>query len=162
MWQFTLVHGLLIGVGGSASFGPLIADISLWFARRRGIAVAICSSGSYLAGTIWPLVIQPLRSRSGWRQHLSRHRRVLPRDDAAAAAGVAAPRGRAAGDARSRARGRPAPALPAGLTPNRLQLLLMLAGVSCCIAMAMPQVHIVAYCADLGYGAARRRARCCR
>ena len=60
MWQFTLVHGLLIGGGTSASFGPVIADISLWFAKRRGVAVAICSSGSYLAGTVWPLVIQPL------------------------------------------------------------------------------------------------------
>jgi MFS family permease len=47
MWQFTLVHGLLIGGGTSASFGPVIADISLWFAKRRGVAVAICSSGSY-------------------------------------------------------------------------------------------------------------------
>ena len=60
MWQFTLVHGLLIGGGTSASFGPVIADISLWFAKRRGIAVAICSSGSCLAGAVWPLVIQPL------------------------------------------------------------------------------------------------------
>src|ERR1044071_2153997 len=66
--QFALAHGLLIGVGGSASFGPVIADISLWFSRRRGIAVAICSSGSYLAGTIWPLVIQPLVASVGWRQ----------------------------------------------------------------------------------------------
>src|SRR5215472_12061959 len=67
MWQFTLVHGLLIGGGTSASFGPVIADISLWFAKRRGVAVAICSSGSYLAGTVWPLVIQPLAQRVGWR-----------------------------------------------------------------------------------------------
>ena len=68
IWQFTLAHGLLIGVGTSASFGPVIADISLWFALRRGMAVAICSSGSYLAGTIWPLVIQPLAQSVGWRQ----------------------------------------------------------------------------------------------
>ena len=67
-WQFALAHGVLIGVGGSASFGPVIADVSLWFVRRRGIAVAICSSGSYLAGTIWPLVIQPLAQSVGWRQ----------------------------------------------------------------------------------------------
>ena len=67
MWQFTLVHGLLIGGGTSASFGPVIADISLWFAKRRGVAVAICSSGSYLAGTVWPLLIQPLAQWAGWR-----------------------------------------------------------------------------------------------
>jgi MFS family permease len=62
-----VVHGLLIGGGTSASFGPVIADISLWFAKRRGVAVAICSSGSYLAGTVWPLMIQPLAQWVGWR-----------------------------------------------------------------------------------------------
>ena len=42
-----------------------------------------------------------------------------------------------------------------GLSPNALQALLAVAGVACCVAMSMPQVHIVAYCADLGYGVAR-------
>ena len=68
MWQFTLAHALLIGIGTSASFGPVIADASLWFARRRGMAVAICSCGSYLAGTLWPLAIQPLATTFGWRR----------------------------------------------------------------------------------------------
>ena len=90
IWQFTLVHGLLIGGGTSASFGPVIADVSLWFARRRGVAVAICSSGSYLAGAVWPLVIQPLAEWVGWRHTYFRHRRLLPLLDAAAAPGVAA------------------------------------------------------------------------
>ncbi|HEX5317651.1 MAG TPA: MFS transporter [Stellaceae bacterium] len=151
--QFALVHGFLIGVGTSASFGPIIADISLWFARRRGLAVAIASSGSYLAGTVWPLVIQPLAQSVGWRRTylgiavfclcsvlplLLALRRPTPRGHG--------PRSE-----------RPA-ASPAGASAgagNGLQLLLMLAGVACCIAMAMPQVHIVAYCADLGYGPAR-------
>ena len=151
--QFALVHGFLIGVGTSASFGPIIADISLWFARRRGIAVAIASSGSYLAGTVWPLVIQPLAQSVGWRRTylgiavfclcsvlplLLALRRPTPRGHG--------PRSE-----------RPATS-PAGASAgagNGLQLLLMLAGVACCIAMAMPQVHIVAYCADLGYGPAR-------
>jgi MFS family permease len=153
IWQFTLWHGLLIGIGGSASFGPLIADISLWFTRRRGIAVAIASSGSYLAGTIWPLVIQSLAGSLGWRSTyfgigvfclltmlplvLALRRRRPALSDVAIEA------------ARSRR-----PVLPQGLTPARLQLLLMLAGVFCCMAMAMPQVHIVAYCVDLGYGSA--------
>src|SRR4051812_18149596 len=152
-WQFALAHGLLIGVGGSASFGPVIADISLWFVRRRGIAVAICSSGSYLAGAIWPLVIQPLAQSLGWRPTyfgigvfcvatmlpltLALRRRM----SGAVRDGVASPRS--------------APSvLPAGVTPMQLQLLLMLAGVACCAAMAMPQVHIVAYCVDLGFGSA--------
>jgi len=153
MWQFTLLHGLFIGVGGSASFGPLIADISLWFDRRRGIAVAICSSGSYLAGTIWPLVIQPLIGSIGWRNTyfgigvfclatmlplIFVFRRRSPAFGECLAASAQAVRAM----------------FPPGITGAKLQLLLMMAGVSCCIAMAMPQVHIVAYCVDLGYGTA--------
>jgi len=152
IWQFAVIHGLLIGIGTSASFGPVIADISLWFERRRGIAVAICSSGSYLAGTVWPLVILPLAQSAGWRHTylgiavfclgsmlplLLALRRRLPLE--------------------YRMRARPADAAPAespGAAMNRLQLLLVLAGTSCCIAMAMPQVHIAAYCSDLGYGPA--------
>jgi MFS family permease len=151
IWQFSLVQGLLIGIGTSASFGPVIADVSLWFARRRGIAVAICSSGSYLAGTIWPLVIQPLTQSVGWRQTylgigvfclcamlplLFALRRRLPEEYR--------PQTRRAGTSPT----------DTPETGNRLQWLLMLAGVACCIAMAMPQVHIVAYCTDLGYGPA--------
>jgi MFS family permease len=152
-WQFALAHGVLIGVGGSASFGPVIADISLWFLRRRGIAVAICSSGSYLAGAIWPLVIQPLAQSAGWRQTylgigVFCIAAMLP-----LALALRRRKSTAIGDRVASMRsGRPV--LPTGLTPNRLQLLLMLAGVFCCVAMAMPQVHIVAYCADLGFGTA--------
>ena len=58
IWTFSLAHGVLIGVfGSSAMFAPLIADTSLWFTRRRGIAVAICASGNYLAGAVWPPVV---------------------------------------------------------------------------------------------------------
>ena len=58
---------LLIGLGCSASFGPLMADISHWFVRRRGIAVALAASGNYIAGTIWPPVVQHFIATSGWR-----------------------------------------------------------------------------------------------
>jgi MFS family permease len=149
--QFALVHGLLIGVGTSASFGPVIADLSLWFTRRRGIAVAIASCGAYFAGAIWPLVIQPLAQSVGWRRTylgiavfclcamlpllLALRRRPPEKRRARMAPTVMSPA-----------------AAPAG--GNGLQWLLMLAGVACCIAMAMPQVHIAAYCTDLGYGPA--------
>jgi MFS family permease len=153
IWQFTLLHGLLIGVGGSATFGPVIADVSLWFTRRRGIAVAIGASGSYLAGTIWPLVIQPLAQSYGWRHTylgiaIFCLATMLPL--------LLALRRRPPGTGEAQFQSRPQAehALPPGLTPARLQLLLMLAGVACCAAMAMPQVHIVAYCVDLGYGSA--------
>jgi MFS family permease len=152
--SFALVHGVLIGfLGSSATFSPLLADISHWFERRRGIAVAICAAGNYLAGTVWPPLVQRLVEAVGWRQtHLGiglfclvtmlplawllRHR--LP-------AAKASAHGLADAPARS----------VEGVSPRGLQLLLAGAGLACCVAMSMPQVHIVAYCGDLGYGVAR-------
>lgn len=152
--QFSLAHGLLIGLlGCSATFAPLVADISLWFTRRRGMAVAICISGNYLAGAAWPPVLQHFFETAGWRAtyigvgifclasilplaFLLRTRPPLPVATAAAFSGTRSDR-------------------PLGLSPNALLALLCIAGVACCVAMSMPQVHIVAYCGDLGYGAAR-------
>ena len=157
LWGFMLAHGVLIGfLGSAAMFAPLIADTSLWWVRRRGIAVAICASGNYLGGALWPSIIQNYVEQVGWRQTyfglalfcfitvtaLALLLRRRPPIVLAAAA-----RGRT--DA-------PRPASsPFGLTPAQGQTLLCIAGVACCVAMSMPQVHIVAYCADLGYGAAR-------
>ena len=68
-WQFVLAQALLIGMlGSSATFGPLVADVSHWFVRRRGIAVAIVASGNYLAGAIWPPLLQHAIATVGWRQ----------------------------------------------------------------------------------------------
>ena len=153
LWQVALAHGLLIGVGCSASFGPIMADISHWFVRRRGIAVAIAASGNYIGGTIWPPVVQHFISTSGWRAtHIGiglfclvtmlplvfalRRRIESHHSDAA---GAAAARRQA----------------EVPFSPLTLQVLLCIAGVACCVAMSMPQVHIVAYCGDLGYGIAR-------
>jgi MFS family permease len=147
----TLVQGLLIGAGSSATFGPLIADISHWFVRRRGVAVAAAASGNYLAGAVWPLVIPPLMQAGDWRFAywtiglicLATMLPLLLLLRRAAPAAAYAPR--------SDGRG----ARPVGLSPAALQTLLIVAGFACCMAMAMPQVHLVAYCADLGYGVAR-------
>ena len=69
VWTFAIAHGLLLGlVGSSASFAPLVADTSLWFVKRRGIAVAICASGNYVAGAIWPPIVQHFVETVGWRQ----------------------------------------------------------------------------------------------
>jgi len=152
LWQFALVHGLLIGLlGSSATFAPLIADASRWFLRRRGIAVALCASGNYVAGFIWPRVIQHFIETAGWRAtHIGIGlfclatmlpmalllRRPAPQHDGALPPGL---RGRAGID----------------LSPRALQAVLVVAGLACCLAMSMPQVHIVAYCGDLGYGVAR-------
>jgi MFS family permease len=67
IWQVAIAHGLLIGSGCSATFAPLLADISHWFTRRRGIAVAVAATGNYLAGTIWPPVVQHFTASDGWR-----------------------------------------------------------------------------------------------
>ena len=154
LWQFALAQGLLVGVAGSATFAPLIADTSHWFTRRRGIAVSIIASGSYVAGTVWPPIVQHLIQAVGWRRAylgigafcvLSMLplalalRRPSPRVLASAG-----PSPVAAASSR-----------PLGMSPAALQTLLIIAGLSCCVAMSMPQVHIVAYCADLGHGTAR-------
>src|SRR5258706_11010871 len=68
LWQFVLTQGLLVGVAGSATFAPIIADTSLWFTRHRGMAVSIIASGSYLAGTVWPPVVQHFIQSAGWRR----------------------------------------------------------------------------------------------
>ena len=148
--QFTLVHGLLIGMGSSAIFGPLIADISHWFSRRRGIAVSIAACGNYIAGAFWPLVMPYLMDGSNWRVHLCGHRHGLPGRDGAAGAAAEAPG--AATWPRPR---QTAAYCRSRLSPAALQTLLVIAGVGCCAAMSMPQVHLVAYCMDLGYGIAR-------
>ncbi|MGE0767137.1 MAG: MFS transporter [Hyphomicrobiaceae bacterium] len=160
IWQFALVQGLLIGLlGASVSFGPMIADISHWFERRRGIAVAICASGNYLAGAIWPPVVQHLVATHGWRQThiwlgLFCILAMLPLSLAFRRRGPAKPVV-AAGAAQHSVSSSAASRLPSPVSPVLLQALLIVAGVSCCVAMSMPQVHIVAYCNDLGYGLAR-------
>jgi predicted MFS family arabinose efflux permease len=130
-----------------------MADTSLWWNRRRGIAVAVCASGNYLAGALWPPIVQHVVETSGWRAAyfglglvcafgmtalaLFLHKRPpAPIAAAAFTSGTGTDR-------------------PFGLSPGAAQGLLMVAGIACCVAMAMPQVHIVAYCGDLGYGAAR-------
>ena len=84
LWQVALAHGLLIGIGCSATFGPLMADMSHWFVRRRGIAVAIAASGNYLAGTIWPPLVQHFIASDGLARDPYRHRLVPARQHAAA------------------------------------------------------------------------------
>ncbi len=149
-FQFLVIQALIVGfIGCSATFGPLVADVSQWFLKRRGMAVAIVASGNYVAGTIWPPILEGAASAYGWRTAfvalgvfcvvtmlpLAMLLRQRPRFDDRASP--------AAGNAK-------------GLLPASplLYPALVIAGLACCVAMSMPQVHIVAYCADLGYGPA--------
>jgi MFS family permease len=150
--QFALAHGILIGMlGCSTTFAPLVADTSLWFDKHRGIAVAICASGNYLSGTIWPPILQYLFDTIGWRQtyigfgvfcaaSLLLLSLVVRRKPPV----LSAPAAVSTKEAKS-----------LGLSSATLMVLLCAAGIGCCVAMSMPQVHIVAYCGELGYGAAR-------
>lgn len=154
LWQFALIQGLVISMlGGAASFGPLVADVSHWFSKRRGIAMSVCVSGNFAAGVLWPPVVQYLFDKVGWRTTfaglgLACMALMLPLAfmlRRRSPVGVAAP-DTATGTQSSR---------PLGFSPALLQTILCAAALCCCIAMAVPQVHIVAYCSDLGYGAAR-------
>jgi len=151
---FALFQGLLIGLGASASFGPLLADISHWFHRRRGLAVALAASGNYLAGAIWPIVLQAIVRAEGWRTAYGVAAVVCLFGMSALLLVLRAPAPKAH-LSRTSAEAAGFRVVPAGLSPAALQGLLVVAGLGCCVAMSMPQVHIVAYCADLGYGVAR-------
>ncbi|SFL31776.1 CynX/NimT family MFS transporter [Shimia haliotis] len=147
----SLVH-FFLGFGTAVGFGPLIADVSLWFQRRRGIAVAIAASGNYLSGAIWPMLLSGVQADFGWRGvfvalavitlaavvPLALLLRPKVPEEALMAQQLAA-----------EAKQGSAPFKPAVL-----MWVLGLAGVGCCVAMSMPQVHIVSFCVDLGYGPA--------
>lgn len=150
---FAVLSAVTIGLGGAASFAPLVADVSLWFDRHRGLAISLATAGSSLAGVVWPPIIQHFIAEVGWRQtHIGigifcfatmlplalvlRRRPVFHRPTVDAVS---------TGNANQ----------AIGLPPNVTHGLLTFAGLCCCVAMSMPQVHLVAYCADLGYGPAR-------
>ena len=146
IWQ------ILVGFGAAIGFGPLMADISHWFQKRRGIALAVAASGNYLSGAIWPIALKSVLVEQGWRHAyfliamtvlltLTPLSLLLIRQIPVAAINISE-------------RISISKANELSLSPRALQLLLALAGLGCCIAMSMPQVHIVSFCMDLGYGPA--------
>ena len=151
MWQFILVH-VAIGAGSSATFGPLMAEASHWFEKRRGIAVSIAASGNYLGGTIWPPVINWGMQTYGWR---ATHIAVGIGCAVAMTLVLIMLRIKMGAGTRRSHINAPPPKIDLRISTNALTALLCIAGIACCVAMAMPQVHIVAYCGDLGYGVTR-------
>jgi MFS family permease len=150
---FSAAHGLLIGVGAGTGFAPMMADVSHWFVRRRGMAVVVVASGNYLAGTLWPLAMNATIPLFGWRATYGAIGIVIA-SSVIPLALLMRRRPSAQTMARAEAATRAASA-DVGVSPRLLMVLLVVAGFSCCVAMSMPQVHIVAYCGDLGYGVAR-------
>ena len=153
LWHFSVSLGVLCGLFGMAgTFAPVASDISHWFTARRGLAVGVVISGTYVAGAIWPPVLQHFIDAYGWRATfhglgnltlitmvplslLLFRPAVVDHADGRATAGIGGPR------------------RPLGFSSRSLQGLLCLAGVGCCAAMAMPQVHIVPLVIDLGFEA---------
>jgi MFS family permease len=151
LWQFIAIY-FVIGLGTSATFAPLMTEASYWFERYRGLAVTIVASGNYVGGTIWPPLVNWGVQQMGWRStHLalglfcavSMTLLLL-----VLRANMGGAKARSHADA-------PPPRVDLRLSTNALTALLSIASIACCVAMAMPQVHIVAYCGDLGYGVAR-------
>jgi MFS family permease len=149
---FAILQGV-IGFGAAATFSPLIADLSHWFRRRRGIAVAAAATGNYVAGAFWPLAMQLTLPAYGWRTTYLTIGAICLLLMTPLVAKLRARPPPIAGAAEAAAQASRLSA--AGLTPRSLQILLSIAGLGCCVAMSMPQVHIVAYCVDLGFGVAR-------
>ena len=149
LWIICFIQ-LLLGFASAAAFGPLIADVSKWFLKRRGIAVAIAASGNYLSGAIWPLLLTGVLQTSGWQGvylWLAALTITIMVPFSLLLSQKVNDKSIQFADAQSSNR---LGALP--FSARTLTWLLGLAGVGCCVAMSMPQVHIVAYCVDLGYG----------
>lgn len=156
IWSLFLPHFLLLGIlGNGTMFSPLMTNATKWFDRRRGIAVAIVAGGQSLAGAIWPPIFRYTMDEWGWRTTMIGFgitaicimlplslclRRPAP--ESGPRPGAA---GLVAGDEDK----------VLGLRPNVVLAMLGVAIIGCCIAMAMPMVHVVAYCSDLGFATAR-------
>lgn len=139
-----------IGFATAAGFAPLIADTSHWFRKYRGIAIAATACGNYLAGAVWPIILKGPIASGGWEAALL----IL----SGSSIGLLLPlawllRKRISlATTEEEAGGAPIKTIP--LSNKVLLILLSIAGISCCMAMATPQIHIVAYAVDLGLGAA--------
>ena len=151
-------HGVLMGLfGTSCMFAPLITYVSRWFERRRGAAVALISSGQSVAGAIWPPLLQLGIDRFGWRWTMVLFGGlVVVAVVALTITFLHSPPDAAGPNAASATARRSTASL--GLSPNTVMVLLMVAVFCCCVPMAVPMQHIVAFCGDLGfasqYGAA--------
>jgi MFS family permease len=145
-----LSHGILIGLlGNAATFAPLVTNITRWFDRRRGVAVALVASGQSVSGAVWPSVFGYGIEEIGWRSTMFYFGIFVIATMAPLALflrrrpPIALPAGR---------RSEPRSGEPVlGLSPSLVLAMVSLAIVGCCIAMAMPMVHMVAFCSDLGY-----------
>lgn len=154
-WQLYLGHGLFIGLIGNAGINaPLYIYITRWFDRNRGAALALIASGQYLAGSFWPLIFERSIATIGWRQTMLYYAVLV----VAVVVPLAAIYFRAPPVVPVPAPGA-APVGPQvgarvlGLRPGVVFGLMAVANFTCCVPMAMPSAHMVAFCGDLGMAA---------
>ena len=150
VWALYVGHGLMVGLFGNAGvYPPLLVYVSRWFSRRRGAAIALISSGQYVAGVTWPALFEYGIDAYGWQAVMLGYAAIvlvciLPGTLFLKAAPIPpAPPRLAPGTVAVRAR-------VANLHPNVAQALICLAGFLCCIPMSIPSAHIVAFCGDIG------------
>lgn len=150
VWQLYVGHGLLIGLIGNAGINaPLYVYVSHWFDRRRGTALALISSGQYVAGALWPSIFERAIDRWGWQHTMVFFGVVAIATIVPAAALFLRPPPHAHSAGAGTVGPRPGTRV-LGLRPGVALALLSLASFLCCVPMAMPQGHLVAYCSDLG------------
>ena len=150
VWALYIGHGLMIGLlGNGGVYPPLLVYVSRWFERRRGAAIALISSGQYVAGVVWPSFFERGLALIGWQTLMLCYAGVvlvllLPATLFLRPPPLAAPLARPlrAGPSRGNR--------IAGMHPNTVQALICVAGFCCCIPMAVPSAHIVAFCGDIG------------
>lgn len=154
VWQLYLGYGLFVGIIGIGGINaPLYVYVTRWFDRRRGSALALISSGTYVAGSFWPPIFERAIAYGGWRQAmlwfaLAELVIIIP----LAAIFLKAPPEQPRLAVQAAAQGRREAVL--GWPPNLVFVLLCVAIFLCCVTMSMPQQHLVAFCTDLGIAAA--------
>lgn len=159
IWALYLGQGLMVGFLGSGGvYPPLLVYVSRWFDRRRGTAIALISSGQYVAGVVWPTLFERGISSLGWQAVMLGYGAViliviLPLALLLRPPPAAPPPPRPPSPGTVARRGR-----VAGLHPNMAQALLCVAGFFCCIPMSVPSAHLVAFCSDIGINPTRSAA----
>lgn len=154
IWALYLGHGLMLGLlGNGAIYAPLLVYVSRWFERRRGTAIALISSGQYIAGIVWPSLFERGISTWGWQAVMLGYAAIIAAVILPATF-LLKPLPSAAVPHPTRSGSMPSHRI-AGLNPNVAQVMLCVAGFCCCIPMAVPQAHLVAFCSDIGIIATR-------
>ena len=147
VWALYVGHGLLIGfLGNGAIYAPLLIYVSRWFDRRRGTALALISSGQYIAGIVWPTLMEMALARYDWQATMLGFGAIVLCLMPALLFLGPAPEPLTAGPSAAAATG----GRVLGLRPNTVMVVICIASFCCCVPMALPASHLVAFCGDLG------------